>query len=381
MTDSPNYSEGDKPKQAIQSIVQVSRPFFTSTEISYLHSKTIRDQDKAAFATVKHHVFQHLYQVVKVMKFPIRVLNTSMNFYQRFYLFNKFEYEETNGDPFLVAITCLFLACKQEDCIKKLRDLQAASNKLRELEVKVLDLEVQRKEILLLEFKLLQVIKFDFLNGSPLNLPSVDHLVSKFSKLLNLGYKLNFTNWLIAYDMISTPLVLMVPPHCIALAIIIVSLNLKPSEIAIKNEAGLEDTNLEGILESIDCYKDFRCREALVNEAILYILDYYIHVMNLSILLEYIPAVDSETGKEQIFKFMELKSRFNDLIKINENSVRKRGLEGDDYLGVWDYNFAAKGSLRFMMANKRGRFEKELLANPLSAGPLSNVPLTGALTH
>ena len=115
-----------------------------------------------------------------------------------------------------------------------------------------------------------------------------------------------------------------------------------------------------GILENIDSMRDFRCPEALVNEGIVYILDYYVHQMNFLILNDYLPTINADTGKEQIFKFMELKSRFNDLTILSEDSVSTTGLlKQDNYLRKWDYKVGSKGAARFMIGNKRRRFDEE----------------------
>ncbi|PVH16037.1 uncharacterized protein CXQ87_003900 [Candidozyma duobushaemuli] len=365
----------------VPTVLQVSRPFFTLAELSYLHSNTIPENKKLAYNQRKHQIFQLLFQVVKIMKFPLRVLATAMNYYSRFYLFNPFEepsdqnpenesLTELEKDPYLVAYTALFLATKHEDCIKKLRDMQSVANKLREVDqdVKVVNkstgtslplIEMQRKIIMSLEFKLLQVLKFDFLNGAA-NVPSVDYLVTSFSKELGLDYSLTLFGWLVAFDIMSTPLCLVIPPHCIALAIVIVSLNLDPKGIISKHgEPG--STKTSEILENIDSMAQFRCPETLVNEGIVYILDYYVHQMKFSILNEYIPPVDPDTGKEQIFKFMDLKSRFNDLKVLSEQSVSApQLLKQDMYLRKWDYSVASRGAARFIISNKRRRFDKEL---------------------
>ena len=143
---------------------------------------------------------------------------------------------------------------------------------------------------------------------------------------------------------------------------IIISLNLKPKELNITHEMVDEesDEELNAKLDSFDCYVDFRCPELLVNEGILYVLDYYIHLYQHSILNQYLPAIDRETGKEQIFKFMEFKSRFNDLKTLNEHSTATRPLlQQDKYLQPWDYSIATKGTARFMPGNKRRRFSRE----------------------
>ena len=373
------------------SVLQISRPFFAPAELSYLHSLTIPDQKKLVYNQRKHQVFQFLFQVVRQLKFPLRVLSTAMNYFQRFYLFNMFQNmndfdtEDLEKDPFTVALTSLFLASKNEDCIKKLRDIQAVANKLREIDetrkVVINDSAVsysdaQRKAIMAIEYKLLQTIKFDFINGS--SIPSIDQLVVIFCKQLDIDYKLTFHCWLISFDIMSTPSCLMVPPHCMAMAIVIVTLNLRPRELMTKFSSPEHDAEyLSKILELIDCYGDFKCPETLVNEAIIYILDYYVHQMNFSILNEFMPPIDADTGKEQIFKFMNLKSKFNDLKVLSERSCSSAPLlKQDEYLQVWDYNTSIKGSARFMLGNKRRRFETETraeLASPLTT-PDSNAP-------
>ena len=308
-----------------------------------------------------------------------------MNYYQRYYLFNKFEdlnegdilssimyksnvevIQELEKDCYIVAVTCLFLASKNEDCIKKLRDIQIMANKLRDIEDESKSnsqlgqavLENQRRAIMAIEFKLLQIIKFDFNNGCPQE--SLDQLVAQFSKQLQLDYKASLFAWLVSFDLISTPVYLMIPPHCIALAIIIITLNIKPNDIKSKYQQLHEnDVDYSEILDRID-NEDFKCPELLVNEGILYILDYYVHQMKFSILNSYLPAVDANTGKEQIFKFMELKSRFNDLQCIQEKSITKNLLKQDDYLNNWNYSLGVKGSARFMTGNKRRRFDLEV---------------------
>lgn len=306
-----------------------------------------------------------------------------MNYYQRYYLFFPFEEPkdqnpegsltvEFEKDPFMVAYTALFLASKNEDCIKKLKDIQTVANKLRDLDPESRNTtrssaspaptlaEVQRKVIMSLEFKLLQVLKYDFLNGAAA-IPSVDQLVVMFSKKLGLNYKMTMFAWLVSFDIMSTPLSLVIPSHCIAMAIVIVTLNVKPDEMNLKFNEEDATVDTAAILEHLDLMGDFRCPETLVNEGIIYLLDYYIHQMNFSILNEFVPAIDSTTKKEQVFKFMDLKLRFNDLQVLSEQSVSTNALlKQDNYLRTWDPQVAAKGAARFMITNKRRRFDEEL---------------------
>lgn len=371
------------------SIVQISRPFFTHKEISYLHNQTIPESLKPHYTNIKNNVFQFLFQIIKQLKFPLRVLATAMNYYQRYYLFNKFETNNNSGgggngnggatfdfsdDPHTIAITCLFLASKVEDCIKRLKDIQTIANKLRDQNIdenKIIEssglsyIDHQRKHILSIEYKLLQIIKFDFNNGPITIRTSVDNLIIQFCKNMKINYKLSMLAWLINFDIMSTPLSLVVPPHCIALAIIIISLNLNPIEIKLNHEPQEEEEeegnylSAQEILQSLDS-DDFKCPEVLVNEAIIYILDYYIHQYQISILNVYLPLIDSESGKEQGYKFMKLKSEFNEIKIMDETSCSKLLNETDEYLNKWDYTISSKGSTRFMLSNKRRRFNKEL---------------------
>lgn len=51
--------------------------------------------------------------------------------------------------------------------------------------------------------------------------------------------------WLINYDIIQTPLSLVVPPHSIALAIIIIALSLNPREMNLQHHEIGEDDEQE----------------------------------------------------------------------------------------------------------------------------------------
>lgn len=367
------------------SVLEISRPYLSPNEISYLHSLTISEDKKIIYNQRKRQIFQYIFQIIKVLKFPIRVLNTTMVYYQKYYLINKFEDESEDftdleknlqKDPYLIAITCLFLASKNEDCIKKLRDIQVVANKLRDLNEDNNYLDLQRKIIMMTEFNVLQVLKFNFNNNS-LNLPSMDTLLIQFAKIKQLDYKTTFFSWLICFDLMSTPVNLMIPPHCIALGILTVAVHLDTLELPTKLEGMTLPT--PPITTPIDEQRqyqqqekqnpspppklnpsEFKCPELLVNEAIIYILDYYIHQFNYSVLREYLPHINEKLGKEQIFQFMNLKSEFNNLKLINELSNSKQLLAKDPYLNVWDYSIGYKGSARFMLSNKRRRFNNEL---------------------
>jgi len=55
-------------------IVQVSRPYFTSSELKYLHAFTIPEQKKLTYNQRKHQIYQYVFQIIKILKFPLRVL-------------------------------------------------------------------------------------------------------------------------------------------------------------------------------------------------------------------------------------------------------------------------------------------------------------------
>ncbi|CAH6722768.1 CTD kinase subunit beta [[Candida] jaroonii] len=342
------------------SSLSISRPYYSPKELSYLHSKTIADSKKVIYNQRKHQVYQYLFQIIKVLKLPLKVLNTSMIYYQKFYLFNIFEeeFEDFSNieksmelDPFNVSLASLFLACKNEDCIKKLRDILLVANKIKDNQIEENFIELQRKIILGLEFKLLQILQFNFNNQISF---STDSLVLQFCKKINLNYKYSLFCWLVNFDLMLTPIGLTLPPHCIALAIIIISLNFKPNDLKTRE---LSSGVNENILDSLNP-KDFKCPEKLVNEGILYILDFYIHQYNLSILNNYLPQINEDLNKEQIFKFMNLKSKFNNLRTLNEHSIDGNLLKQDESLSLFDYSISSKGTSRFI--NKRKRLLEEI---------------------
>lgn len=347
-------------------LLEISRPYLTPNEISHLHSLTISEDKKIVYSQRKHQIFNYIFQIVKVLKFPLRVLNTTMIYYQKYYLFNEFNDSSedfTNlernleNDPYSIALTCLFLASKNEDCIKKLRDIQVVANKIRDVNLNEDQnyLDLQRKILLTIEYKLLTVLKFNFNNNS-LILPSLDTLVIQFAKIKKLNYTESLFCWYIAFDLMSTPINLMLPPHCISLAIIIVVSNLDTSELMTMYNETVDGNQERPKIER----NDFNCSELLVNESIIYILDYYVHQYNFSNLKEFLPATNKKSGKEQVFQFMTLKSKFNNIKLINEISCSRQLLESDIYLKLVDYSIGLKGSNRFMLGNKRRRFNKEL---------------------
>lgn len=359
------YYRMDKTLLDKPTVLMLSRPYISPKELTYLHSKTIEETQKLVFNERKRLVFNQMFQIIKTLKFPLRVLNTTMIYYQKFYLFNKFlnELEDYSNleknlehNPFTISLACLFLASKNEDCIKKLRDIQIVANKLRDKQL-IEDpnfLDLQRKVILLNEFKLLQIIKFNFNNQI---LFSIDILVLQFSKKLGLDYKYTMFAWLVCFDLMITPLNLMLPPHCIALAAIIVTLNFAPDDLIVSHNTGdVSNSKPETVLDKLNC-RDFNCPELLVNEGIIYILDFYVHQYKVSMLTDYLPPL-STSGKEQTLKFMNIKSQFNNLKTIKEFSVNQRLLQQDESLDLWDYSIALKGSARFV--NKRKRFNIEL---------------------
>lgn len=56
---------------------------------------------------------------------------------------------------------------------------------------------------------------------------------------------------------------------------------------------------------------------------------------------------------------MDLKQKFNDVAILNEKSCNFKLNEKDGYLQNWDYGVATKGLVRFMLSNKRSRFDDE----------------------
>ncbi|CCH40861.1 Cyclin-T1-4 [Wickerhamomyces ciferrii] len=279
----------------LTSTIQLARPFLTKSQIKHAQKKTIEN-----FTT----------------------LETAMIYYQRYFLFNKFD----TNIYYDIAITSIFIASKNEDTIKKLRDILIIANQIKNTFLTQDQLELYRRKILSLESKLLETISFDF------RLFHVEELLIKISKTLKISKDLGYLAWLLAYDSYQTELALKIPPQSISIACITLALKLK-------------DENCDQIRP-----EDFHTSQNSINEALLDLLELYINSYNYTNLASIYPDYQN--------KFVEIRIPMEDINGLKEQDVSV--LTKDDYYNDRDFSI---GERRYMLGNQRKRLYSEIPKN------------------
>ncbi|SCU88150.1 LADA_0E08482g1_1 [Lachancea dasiensis] len=240
-----------------QTQIMLSRPYLTRAQIKRAQQNTI--PDRRVYNQKRLSVFKLLCDMCVQFKFPRKTLETAMYFYQRYYLFNKFETELCYD----VATSCLFLSCKQVETIKKITDVATLSLRLRN--VQKLSPEVVdncKKRIVQLELRILETCCFDYRVNNSVH---IDDILVKIAKDLSLDREVAHLAWLIAFDALKLEILLMVPQHTIALAVLKVACELT------------EGTSWPNIRYSL-----FESDEPSVSEAYFDILNFFINVFDLS---------------------------------------------------------------------------------------------------
>lgn len=259
--------------------------------------------------------------VLTVADSPTKTLETAMIYYQRYFLFNKFDI----AIYYDIAITSIFIASKNEDTIKKLRDIIVVANQIRSTLLNQDQFELYRKKILSLEFKLLETISFDF------RLFHVEELLIKISKSLKIPKEIGYLAWLIAYDSYQTEIALKVPPQSIAIACISLATKLKEFETSIRVEL-------------------YYSSENAVNEALFDLLDLYINSYNYTGLAGIHPDFQN--------KFVEIRIPLSDAQGLREQI--EDVIREDYYFRDRDFSI---GERRYMLGNQRKRLYSEIRPN------------------
>ncbi|ODQ58760.1 hypothetical protein WICANDRAFT_17597, partial [Wickerhamomyces anomalus NRRL Y-366-8] len=287
------------------STIQLARPFLTKSQIKHAQERTI--ESSTVYEQRRNQIFNFLMKICVSLKFPTKTLETAMIYYQRYFLFNKFDI----AIYYDIAITSIFIASKNEDTIKKLRDILLVSNQIRNTFLNQDQLELYRKKILSLEFKLLETISFDF------RLFHVEDFLIKISKSLKIPKDIGYLAWLIAYDSYQTEIALKVPPQTIAIACISLATKLKDFETTIRSEFYYTSDNS-------------------VNEALLDLLGLYINSYNYTGLASIYPDFQN--------KFVEIRIPLSDAQGLKEQTADL--IKEDDYFKDRDFSI---GERRYML--------------------------------
>ncbi|SCU86703.1 LAME_0D07316g1_1 [Lachancea meyersii CBS 8951] len=309
-----------------QTQLLLSRPYLTRAQIKRAQHNTI--PDRRVYNQKRLSVFKLLCDICIQFKFPRKTLETAMYFYQRYYLFNRFESELCYD----VATSCLFLSCKQVETMKKITDIASMSLRLRNvLKLSPEIVDNCKKRIVQLELRILETCCFDYRVNNSVH---IDDILTKIAKDLSLSREVAHLAWIIAFDALKLEILLMVPQHTTALAAL---------KIACELTKGASWPSIR--------YSLFESDEPSVSEAYFDLLNFFINAFDLSDLKANLPENLRDTGIET---FIELKKQAG-----LEKGLKEPDNIMSDFLLMSERDFGIR-ERRYVLSRKRLNDERPI---------------------
>lgn len=293
-----------------QSDLILSRPYLTKSQLQ--KSQKYNIPDRRTYNQKRILVFKYLCQLCVHLKLPRKVLEATMYFYHRYHAFNKFETEMCYD----VGTSCLFLSCKQVETFKRLGEVCSTALKIRNVPRVTPDMvDAFKRRVMQMELRVLETCSFDYRVNNEVH---IDEFIVKIGRELSLPYSCCRLAWLIAFDVLKLELLITVPPHTIALAVLKLACEL------------LNETKWPNVR-----YNLFETDAASFHEAYFDILNFYINVFDACDLK------DHETVKSlnlKIETFIEIKKTAGPEQGLKVDPI---ALDKDDYVSK-ERNFAVK---------------------------------------
>ena len=263
----------------------LSRPYLTRKQITRAQRNTI--PDLRVYTQKKLQVLKYLSDLCVYMLLPRRTLETTIYYYDRYHLFNVFETEMV----YPLATACLLLSCKQTETIKKLNEICITSFRVRKVpNVTTEMVEALRKRALQLELRILEACSFDYRINNFLH---IDECIVKAGKKISCSKEVCYTAWLIAYDVLKTDIMLIIPQHSIAVAVLKVAEDLLKTNNTAWNQ---------------DIYTELSTDIKSVSEAYFEVVNFYINMFDSCELRSNFVAPPSGPAPEITLKsFIDLK--------------------------------------------------------------------------
>lgn len=345
--------------------VQLSKPYFTSREIDVITRKNVDlSQNIRNFKSKTKETFQILTTLIIKLKLPIRVLQNSSYFYQKFYLLNN-NYKKYSNLHFEVGLAVLFISLKLNDYIKKVSVVISEAFTLKGNHLSSADIEENKKIIISLERKILEFQSFDFRNFL------VEDFLIKFLKFFNAekqdngevnanlhngdtkqGNKLtskktfSYLSWCILNDLYLTSLVLQYPAHYNAMV------SIKCASI-IYNELIKDAENLDLNRKPIN----WDLKKLIAgNKSDLFIimgcnqlLEYYIDNIGITFLKTCLAELDFKIEEKKLVDLLlNIKIDLNSKIPSHLSSDNTANSDDDLFFHTRDTDIAKNGSIRFL---------------------------------
>lgn len=199
-------------QHTLNSINRVSRTYYSKQEQAIVYSTRHPGVTLYRQANIRRESCEVITAIGKKIGFPQHTISTAQLLLHRFFMFHSVQ---DSGNE--VVMACLFVSCKVEDTIKKLKDIMIATYYYRYPNASDWDSESkegdeQRKRVLAYEKMVLESICFDFRIIHPYK------YVIKFTKMLNASKSVARQAWNIARDSYKIGVCLEYPPHTIAAA-------------------------------------------------------------------------------------------------------------------------------------------------------------------
>ncbi|KAI8057032.1 cyclin-like protein [Syncephalis plumigaleata] len=242
-------------------IAQCARVYFTRRD---LLEAAPDDPVRAAEARVQWCRF--IGQVCRACGFPLTTTSTAMMLYHRFFAVHSL----SAYSPQDASVACIFVACKVEETLKRLRDILAIAMQIQRksnqpIDVASPEFEAHRQKIINLERLVLQALCFDFRVRHP------GGYVIKFVQKLQGSRELAHKAWTMTIESFMTTLPLQYPPHVIAVGAI---------ETAQLIHANLRLPSLNNKNKDVPWWAPYFCRRIDVLDVCLQLVDYYCHTLS-----------------------------------------------------------------------------------------------------
>ncbi|OBZ87338.1 Cyclin-T1-4 [Choanephora cucurbitarum] len=296
------------------------RPYFTKKQLAILTGLNKSGALAAKEILARQSYCKFIQDVGKKLGFPQKTISTSQALYHRFYLY----YSIRDYSPQDISVTCIFVASKIEETIKKLKDIFVAVHSVRHPESKELDpeniSEDRRRRIIGYEKLLLEALCFDFQLRHPYEyIVKFIKWIQAFQSSLD-GKRLAKKAYQLAVDSYKTLVCVEYPAHTIAAgSIYLASLLLKD-----------EDESFEGLKESEPWDQHFLSRMEDIEDVSQQILDLYImsskstDITNLTKIKIALNEQAQKRGPDLIMDEAtseEFKSRTPDDLEFNNNPL------------------------------------------------------------
>lgn len=215
-----------------------------------------------------------------------------------------------------VGTSCLFLSCKQVETFKRIGEVCSTALKVRNVPRVTPDiLDAFKKRVIQMELRVLETCSFDYRINNEVH---IDEFIIKIGRELSFSYDCCRLAWLIAFDVLKLELLITVPSHTIALAVLKLACEL------------LDEIKWPNVR-----YNLFETDAPSFNEAYFDILNFYINVFDACDLKDHDAVRDLNL---KIETFIEIKKNAGLEYGLTVNPI---ALDKDDYVSK-ERNFGVK---------------------------------------